>query len=49
MLPKNEKQDFLSIIRKEVVPLPQPQDVVQSSVKVPKFDKHLKKAGGHIG
>ena len=24
-------------------------DVVQSSVKVPEFDKHLKKAGGHIG
>ena len=25
------------------------KDVVRSSVKVPKFDKHLKKAGGHIG
>ena len=25
------------------------KDVVQSSVKVPKFNKHLKKAGGHIG
>ncbi len=25
------------------------KDVVQSSVKVPEFDKHLKKAGGHIG
>ena len=25
------------------------KDVVQSSVKVPKFDKHLKKAGGYIG
>ena len=24
------------------------KDVVRSSVKVPKFDKHLKKAGGHI-
>ena len=23
--------------------------VVRSSVKVPEFDKHLKKAGGHIG
>ena len=23
-------------------------DVVRSSVKVPEFDKHLKKAGGHI-
>ena len=26
-----------------------PMDVVRGSVKVPKFDKHLKKAGGHIG
>ena len=26
-----------------------PQDVVRSSVKVPEFDKHLKKGGGHIG
>ncbi len=25
------------------------KDVVRSSVKVPDFDKHLKKAGGHIG
>ncbi len=25
------------------------KDIVQSSVKVPTFDKHLKKAGGHIG
>ena len=25
------------------------KDVVQSSVKVPVFNKHLKKAGGHIG
>ena len=25
------------------------KDVVRSSVKVPEFDKHLKKAGGHIG
>ena len=25
------------------------KDVVQSSVKVPEFDNHLKKAGGHIG
>ena len=25
------------------------KDVVRSSVKVPVFDKHLKKAGGHIG
>ena len=25
------------------------KDVVRSSVKVPDFDKHLKKAGGNIG
>ena len=25
------------------------KDVVRSSVKVPEFDKHPKKAGGHIG
>ena len=25
------------------------KDVVRSSVKVPEFDKHLKKAGGYIG
>ena len=25
------------------------KDVVQSSVKVPELDKHLKKVGGHIG
>ncbi len=25
------------------------KDVVLRSVKVPEFDKHLKKAGGHIG
>ena len=25
------------------------KDVVQSSVKVPEFDKHLKKAGEYIG
>ena len=25
------------------------KDVVQSSMKVSEFDKHLKKAGGHIG
>ena len=24
------------------------KDVVRSSVKVPEFDKHMKKAGGHI-
>ena len=25
------------------------KDVVRSSMKDPEFDKHLKKAGGHIG
>ena len=25
------------------------KDIVRSSVKVSEFDKHLKKAGGHIG
>ena len=25
------------------------KDIVQSSVKVPEFKKHLKTAGGHIG
>ena len=25
------------------------KDVVRSSIKVPEFDKHLKKARGHIG
>ena len=25
------------------------KDVFRSSVKVPEFDKHLKKAGGYIG
>ena len=30
-------------------PVVSEKDVVRSSVKVPEFDKHLKKAGGHIG
>ena len=25
------------------------KDIVRSSMKVPEFNKHLKKAGGHIG
>ena len=29
-------------------PMDSIKDVVQSSVKVPEFDKHLKKTGGHI-
>ena len=32
-----------------MTPVDSIKDVVQSSVKVPEFDKHLKKAGGHIG
>ena len=33
----------------QVTPMNSIKDVVQSSVKVPEFDKHLKKAGKHIG
>ena len=33
----------------QATPMDSIKDVVQSSVKVPKYDKHLKKAGGHIG
>ena len=32
----------------QATPVNSIKDVVQSSVKVPEFDKHLKKAGGHI-
>ena len=32
----------------QVTPVDSLKDVVQSSVKVPQFDKHLRKAGGHI-
>ena len=32
-----------------MTPVDSIKDVVQSSVKVAKFDKHLKNAGGHIG
>ena len=31
------------------IPVDSVKDVVRSSVKVPEFDKHLKKTGGHIG
>ena len=31
----------------QATPVDSIKDVVRSSVKVPKFDKHLKKAGGH--
>ena len=33
----------------QATPLDSMKDVVRSSMKVPEFDKHLKKAGGHIG
>ena len=33
----------------QVTPVDSIKDVVRSSVKVPEFNKHLKKAGGHIG
>ena len=33
----------------QATPVDSIKDVVRSSMKVPEFDKHLKKAGGHIG
>ena len=33
----------------QMTPVDSIKDVVRSSVKVLEFDKHLKKAGGHIG
>ena len=33
----------------QATPVDSIKDVVRSSVKVPEFNKHLKKAGGHIG
>ena len=33
----------------QAIPVDSIKYVVRSSVKVPEFDKHLKKAGGHIG
>ena len=33
----------------QMTPVVSIKDVARSSVKVPEFDKHLKKAGGHIG
>ena len=32
-----------------MTPVDSINDVVRSSLKVPEFDKHLKKVGGHIG
>ena len=31
------------------IPMDSIKDVVRSSVKVPEFEKHLEKVGGHIG
>ena len=31
----------------QATPVGSIKDIVRSSVKVPEFDKHLKKAGGH--
>ena len=33
----------------QATPVDLREDVVLSSLMVPEFDKHLKKAGGHIG
>ena len=33
----------------QLTPVDSIKDIVRSSLKVPEFDKHLKKAGGHIG
>ena len=33
----------------QATPVDSIKDVIQSSVKVSEFDKHLKKAGRHIG
>ena len=33
----------------QATPVDSIKDVVRSSVKIPVFDEHLKKAGGHIG
>ena len=32
-----------------MTPVDSIKDVVRNSVKVPEFDKHLKRTGGHIG
>ncbi len=33
----------------QATPVDSIKDVVRSSVKIPVFDEHLKKSGGHIG
>ena len=39
----------MAIESEQVIPMDSIKDVVRSSVKVPDFNKHLKKARGHIG
>ena len=45
-------QEYLTLLpgyeSEQLTPVDSIKDVVRSSVKVPQFDKHLKKAGGHI-
>ena len=36
-------------LSEQATPVDSIKDIVQSSVKVPEFNKHLKKAGRHIG
>ena len=33
----------------QAAPMDSIKDIVWSSLKVPEFDKHLRKTGGHIG
>ena len=46
-------QEYLTLVMsnesEQVTPVDSIKNIVQSSVKVPEFDKHLKKAGGYIG
>ena len=49
-------QEYLTLVpglwlteSEQATPVDSIKDVVHSSMKVPKFDKYLKKAGGHIG
>ncbi len=39
---------YLVMANRIRTPVDSIKDIVRSSVKVPKFDKHLKKARGHI-
>ena len=49
MVGSQSKKKIILTESEQVTPVDLMKDVDQSSVKVPKFDKHLKKAGGHIG